>query len=191
MLGRLGVSEAQAAAREEMAALGASSPNPDIRRFAYSVLGGLANGEKKWEEAAALWRKGLEVAPDDVELNNNLAFVLGWSLGKAAEALPYAEKAAARAPANGAILDTLGTLYLNLKQYEKAEFALLRALTTSRKADIPAIRLHVGQLRVAQGKRSDAERYLRLVEDAATLDPHLREEFGKELDDLRRKVEAM
>lgn len=60
------------------------------------------------QAAADVLRKIIDRVPNDVEALNNLAFILADNLNRGSEALAFAERAAAMAPRNAQVLDTLG-----------------------------------------------------------------------------------
>ncbi len=74
----------------ELKQIAESGQTPEMRRFAYAQLGTYAHVAKNTEEALAYWRKGLELFPDDAELNNNVGYVLTARLNRPAEARPFA-----------------------------------------------------------------------------------------------------
>jgi len=116
--------------------------------------------------------------PKNTAALNNLAFMLADRLGRAQEALPYAEQARELDPRNATILDTLGWVYFKLGRYEQAEAALKEAVKLE--PDEPGPSYHLGMLYMDRGRLTDARVYLRRALDQAT-------ESGKE--EYRKKAE--
>ncbi|VAX42332.1 hypothetical protein MNBD_PLANCTO03-2314, partial [hydrothermal vent metagenome] len=130
----------------ELEAIAARTRNPEVRYSALRAHAGnrLANNDN--EAAVALWKQALQLRPEDWQLENNIAFTLAVNLSRPEEALPYAEAAAAHAPNNPSVLDTLGTVYLVLKQPDKAIHPLKAAVQAT------------------QGTQNDAQYMVRLAQ---------------------------
>lgn len=97
---------------------------------------------------------------DNVMVINNLA----WSLieqGRARDAMPYARRAAALAPADPNVLDTLGTALLHNKSFSEAVIVLRRA---REKAPADAgIQIRLAQALAQDGSVGEAKSLLRKV----------------------------
>ncbi|MCC7407975.1 MAG: tetratricopeptide repeat protein [Phycisphaeraceae bacterium] len=87
--------------------------------------------------------------PTDVESLNNLAFVLADKLGRAKEALPYAQQASSLDPRNPEILDTLGWAQYKSGQANEGKETLLRA---ARIRPTPYTAYHLGLIFLEQGQ---------------------------------------
>ncbi len=148
---------------------------------------------EQFQRSADYARKGLEIAPNDLELTNNLAYTLISHLNDPEAGLPYAQRAAQLAPpqALSNVLDTLGWAYYGLKQYSEAKDALTRAVEGGRSPEELCIAaLHLGKVQIATGSKADARRSLRQVEenwDKATAGT--RQQYGPLLESLRKDVE--
>jgi cytochrome c-type biogenesis protein CcmH/NrfG len=162
-----------------------------MRRLVLSVLGTRSHADHRADEALAYWKKALEIDPGDADTNNNVAYTLATDMNDPEKARSYAEKAAEKMPNNAAVLDTLGTVYMALKDMAKAENALMRAAAAAGDQERPAVLLHVGQLRLAQKNKSDAQKYVRLLEDMMSKDKRVRDEYTPQVAELKKKVEAM
>lgn len=125
----------------------------------------------RYKECAEACKAGLAVnlpgASSDLELNNNLAYVLAKHLKQPEQALPYAEAAAQAAPLNAAVLDTLGWVYFESGRYRDADRVLQRAITTAKGPDelVPAY-LHLAQTKKATGDASEAKKYILMANRA-------------------------
>lgn len=143
----------------------------------------------EYAKSAEEYKQALKLSPNDAEFNNNLAFTLAKHLNKADEAVPYAERAAAREPENPAILDTLGVLYTETGQTAKAEQTLDRALQVSvSPSDRAAALVHLARVKV---KLNDRLRARSLADEAATLiatDTVLQQTYGGELESLMQEL---
>lgn len=137
-------------------------------------------------------RAGLELAPNDVELNNNLAYTLAKHLDDAQGALPYAAVAERVAPQNAAVLDTVGWVYLQVGRHQDADRVLERAVNF---AATPAERLpalvHRGFVKVELGDYDAAERMLRDARRAWDGSPqNVRSLYASEMDQLEQRLSS-
>lgn len=92
------------------------------------------------DEARAAYESVLAISSNDTQTLNNYAFLLleqGENLEKAVE---LAEQASRQAPANGAVLDTLGWAQYKMGKIEEARLTLQRAVTL---ADLAASHFHL------------------------------------------------
>lgn len=127
-------------------------------RLAYALL----YAAERYEEAVESARIVLDYLPNDLEINNNLAYTLAKFLDDPAAAEPLARTAAEQAPSNSSILDTLGYVLLRLENYPEAVEALSRSVTTAQTPRQRGIaNAHLGQAYIGIGDRDQAERALR------------------------------
>ncbi|MGE5152461.1 MAG: tetratricopeptide repeat protein, partial [Bdellovibrio bacteriovorus] len=82
--------------------------------------------ERRYREAVPLYRRVLELTPDDVETYNDLGLALHY-IGDSAGALEVLRAGAAGAPDFQRIWLTLGFVSLQVKDQETARVALTRA----------------------------------------------------------------
>jgi tetratricopeptide (TPR) repeat protein len=182
---------AKAAALAEMQAL-ADVPEKRVAVASCSILGSQHFQDKQFELAVAAYQKGLSLDPENVELKNNLAFVLSKGLKRHREALPLAEQAAATDADNPSILDTLGTIQMELGKLEEAQTAFERARAAT--AD-PIARtmptVHLAELKLRQRDTTPADMLLRELDDLELREPRVKAQFGEEIQrvrDLRTQV---
>ena len=128
-----------------------------ISTRSYRLHGTTLFSQKKYEEAAAVWRAGLERFSDDWEMNNNLAYVLSSKLGKAQEALAYGEKGVAENIGLSEPYETMAGIYIALGKYDEAQ----QMIDTGSKfiKTVPArvtMLLTAGRLALKKGDRTDA-----------------------------------
>ncbi|MBL8990588.1 MAG: tetratricopeptide repeat protein, partial [Phycisphaerae bacterium] len=154
------------------------------------TVAGMLYGDGKYAESAELYRKALAIRPDDAEVLNNLAFTLSAHLLKHDEALPLAQKAVELMPNNASILDTLGSVHLAMRDYDKAEAVLARAVAA---AGSPAEKtmplVHSIITRLEKGDRTGADQLKRELDLAVDQDRRIAERYGKELESLRKRLD--
>ncbi len=172
--------------------IGEGGESTDVRVAAYAAIGSRLHSDKKHDEALAAWRSGLQVDPNDAEMNNNVAFTLATVLNRPAEAVVYAEKAALALPDNPSVLDTLGAVHLGLKNYDKAEQALVQAQAyASSESERTAIFLHLSKLRAAQGNRVEAQKFVEYAREIIRQSEEVRARFAEEFEKIKAEVAAM
>lgn len=154
------------------------------------TVAGMLYGDAKYAESAELYRKALTIRPDDAEVLNNLAFTLSAHLLKHDEALPLAQKAVELLPNNASILDTLGSVYLAMRDYDKAESTLARAVAA---AGSPAEKtmplVHSITARLEKGDRTGADQLKRELDLVIDQDRRIAERYAKELESLRKRLD--
>jgi len=104
-------------------------------RDLYREIGVVQFRLKKYDEAAAAWQTGLQKAPNDPSLLNNLSIVL-MQLGRVDEAAAAAQTALAVDPGMPQALNTMGQVYMLKKNYDKAVEVFLKAI--ERQPDLAA-----------------------------------------------------
>lgn len=163
-----------------------------IRQLLYRSVGSALVAQEDYTEAARVYRDGLGQFPEDVELNNNLAYILAIHLDKAAEAEPLAEKAAALNPAVADILDTLGSVKLILKKCDESVVAFRKAtLLSSTPEQSVRYHLHLADAYLCGGQRSEARAAVSEAKMTVDKEPSSVSEKAKaELEAARKKVEG-
>lgn len=164
--------------------------DPSTLLETYRLLGSLLYGVGQYELAAEAFKSGLEYAPNDLELNNNLAYTLARHLDNAEEALAFAEKAGDLAPTSSYVQDTLGWVNYRLERFEAARVALRRAVenATNYQEEIPA-KLHMAQVLERLGEPAEARSLARDVEyQLERRQESFRREYQDELDALLARL---
>lgn len=133
----------------------------------------------EYDAAMGRYRQILELQPANIIALNNLAYSLAVRSHQPARALPLAKRAAALAPRNGSVLDTLGWVEHLLGNHEVAADVFREAVRAS-PADAE-IRLHAAVVYAAAGRDEEAKKEL---EEALKLDPGL--EAREEVERLRK-----
>jgi tetratricopeptide (TPR) repeat protein len=179
--------ESQAEGIADLRALATSKADPTLRKQAYGVIGGRLRQTGDKEGAVKVWQEGLQLDTDDADLNNNIAYSMTEDFGKAAEALPFAERSVRTNPNNASALDTLGVVYLRLKQLDKAEDALRRSLVASRGSDeSAAIMIHLAEVRFERGAKDEACTLLRRARTFLAENPD--EQYEAKAKELEAKI---
>lgn len=166
--------------------------DPITRMGLYRLYGGILYMSERYEEAAVVFRKAVELAPNDLEFNNNLAYLMARHLDDAEGALIPAERAAQLAPSDPNVLDTLGWVYFQLGRLGQARATLNQALQN---ANTPAERiqalLHLAETTLAQNQPDARSRALRHAESARELirrSPALEQQFSAQLEAVMEKL---
>lgn len=152
-------------AMRDLLALGRNQQAPEmLRRFALRQHGNMLFGQDRFQDSVESWRVALEFAPDDWELNNNIAYVVAAKLNRPEEGLPLAEKALKADPNRSEAYDTLAGIYIQLGKLSEAAQMLDQGDQRSRSyGSRVALTLTRARLELAKGNRGEAER---LVESA-------------------------
>jgi tetratricopeptide (TPR) repeat protein len=116
----------------------------------YFQKGALAEREKHYDQAELLFRKVLDIDPNNAITLNNLGYMLVDKTTRYTDALKYIRKAVELEPMNGAYLDSLGWTYFKLGQYESAEDNLRKAV--ERTSTDPTVHDHLGDLYEKTGR---------------------------------------
>lgn len=156
---------------------------------AASTYGGNAFLDGNFEEAVRVFQEGLKLDPDNIELNNNLAYVLSRGLKRHAEALPRARKAAEKDPNNPNILDTLGVIQMETSDLDGAETTLQRARSiapdgVSRTMPV----LHLIELRLKKNDRAEADKLMRELDDLLANEPRVKATYGRDIEEIKKTM---
>lgn len=149
--------------------------------------------ESDYSGAEADMRAALEIAPNDAEVLNNLAYTLAKHEGNAAEAEPLARKAAELDPNSRAALDTLGLVLIEVGKAEEAVPVLQRALSMAQTdVDKAPVLVHLARALLASGNAPGAqdaasEARTIIAGDTASYDEELRAELEQIQTELRNQ----
>lgn len=142
-----------------------------------------------YAHSAAALRRALEMQPDNVGLNNNLAFTLAEHLGQAQEALEYAHKAVANAPDQARMLDTLGLVQHLAGELDNAEQTFTKGLSAATTtAEKVALNVHFAQLELDRGDTAAARRYAQKAEEGLSLIPTGLADYRNALEELMKSL---
>ncbi len=109
---------------------------------------------KQWEKAEPMFRKALELNPDQPSVLNYLGYSLVDMDMKVPEALDMIRRAVAQRPNDGYMVDSLGWAYYKLKRFSEAVVELERAVEL-RPGD-PTINDHLGDAYWRANRRLEA-----------------------------------
>ncbi len=146
----------------------------------------LATGRPQDAESAL--RRVLERAPTRADAMRFMGDAL-LKQGRAAEAVPYLENAAAREPGSGFGLALLSVAYAESARVPDAAAAAAAAIAASDRE--PIVYLLTGQAMVRAKRYADAERYLAALVRLVPDDPVALTEFGSVEAVLGKRDEAM
>ncbi len=129
-----------------------------IKQNAYKFRSMARYGEDDFAGAAQDMNKALEIAPNDAEVHNNLAYTMAKHLEQAAEAESHARRAVELDPNSRASQDTLGLVLLELGQPEEAVQVLQRALSLAQTdVDKAPVLVHLARALLASGNPAGAQ----------------------------------
>jgi len=117
-------------------------------------LGESALSERRYAEAARQFKSMLEIAPNNVLILNNLAWVANEMKDPAA--LSYAERALAAEPNNPVVLDTVGNIEINVGKQEAGIAKLAKAVSLA--PDLAQLRLNLAKAYVKVGRKTEAKK---------------------------------
>ena len=172
-------------------AVDTESADPLTRADLDRLLGQLLYATDAFDEAAKVYRSAVELAPNDLEFNNNLAYILARHLDDAAGALAPAERAAQISPSDSNVLDTLGWVYSQLGRLDEAAATLNRAIDNASDASerAPAY-LHMAQTLLQQDDPSRARRYAENASALIKKNQSLLQEYGPALTKVMRQLDS-
>jgi len=154
----------------------------------YRLRSSLEYAAGDFEAAAASLDAGRRLAPNDLEFNNNLAYVYSKELNRLQDAIPPAERAAELRPNDPTVLDTLGWVYFKTNRIAQAEQALQRAVELARDAQEVPANYHMAELMFAREEYRTSRRYAERAQEALRRAPELQEEFGPSIDALLQRL---
>jgi len=144
-------------------AYAARAAGPDPQMLARAVVqGDRAMAAADWRGAIAVYERiRADIGDRDPAILNNLAWAY-FNAGDTAKALPLARRAAALAPTNGAVLDTLGWISFSADRGSPEGLRLLRQAVEKAPAN-PNVRWHLAQALAASGRADEARREAKLA----------------------------
>jgi tetratricopeptide (TPR) repeat protein len=154
-LGATGDKQAQKVAEDILLMVLQREPNS---RQAIAAMAMLLQVSGRGPESAELYRKVLEVEPNNVVAINNLAWVLCEDEGKLQEALTLANRGLKLAPQYLDLIDTRGVIYYRLGEYDKSvqDFKRCVELYLPTSPSSVASRFHLGRVYAQIGQKEQA-----------------------------------
>lgn len=165
---------------------------PLLRSAAYQAYSNMLLVAEDYPRAAEILQQAVALNEGDWRLLNNLAFTLAERLGRAGEALPYAERAAGLSPRNPEVADTLGWTQYRAGHLEDAAATLELALTLARGLESePVIAMHLAEVRADQQDGEAARRLIRRVQDSSRAGRPLPDRYRDQLSKLQARVDSL
>ncbi len=124
------------------------------QQSAWTLLGGIFQTQKKYEQAEQQFRKVLDANPNNAEVLNNFGYMLADRGIRLEEATTMLQHALTVAPNNAAYLDSLGWAYYKQNKLAEAEEYLRKAV--DREGRDPTILSHLADvyLKLGQDERA-------------------------------------
>lgn len=164
---------------------------PDATASAVVTLGLLTDAAGENAKAEGLYRRALKLDPKLAVVRNNLAMLLlrgqgGKSAAALDEAVQLAEEAVKADARNADFRDTLATVQLQRKEYDKAIASQREAVRLA--PENALFRLSLAQILVTAGKTKEASTAIGEIDALANRGVILPEANRAQLDELRRAV---
>ncbi len=128
---------------------------------AYRALGGLYEKQGQYVRASQLYKRALNMAPDDAMLLNNLGWVTLVALEDPGTAYVYLRKAAALQPNDPDVRDSLAWWYYHNRDLQRA-VQLLEPLANDYPTH-PLYQYHMGMAYMAGGQPDAGRQHLRMA----------------------------
>ncbi len=159
----------------------------DITRSEYyRSLAQISFALQNYERAAQSYELAIEVQPNDIQMLNDLAFILMQYLGEVDRGIEFAQRAVEGPSANAAALDTLGWGYYLKADYDEAITIFERAKASARSPETSFVaNLHLGLAQAKAGQVTEARRSLREAESDGDRATMVRDSYMGELEELR------
>jgi len=186
-LGATGDKQAQKVAEDILLMVLQREPNS---RRAIAALAVLLQTSGRGQESEALYRRVLEVEPNNVVAINNLAWVLCEDEGKLQEALTLANRGLKLAPRYLDLVDTRGVIYYRLGEYDKAvqDFKKCVELYLPTLPSSVASRFHLGRAYAQIGQKEQA---IELISQALDSDNDIGGLLSTDRTEARRMLEQL
>jgi tetratricopeptide (TPR) repeat protein len=124
------------------------------QQAAWTMLGGIDQMQKNYDEAERQFRKVLEANPNNAEVLNNFGYMLADRGVRLEEATSMIQHALKEQPSNGAYLDSLGWAYYKQNKLTEAEEYLRKAV--DRESHDPTILSHLADVYLKLGQNEQA-----------------------------------
>jgi len=190
-LARLREPTTQNKAATDLEAFVAKSEDVSMKLSVYRLLATFYFQVAKYPNAVDMYRKFLEIEPNDAESLNNLAYVLATELKQPGDALPYAQKAVDANPNSPNALDTLGVCQLGLRDLDNAIKTLTAAVEKSKTDNdrVPSM-IHLAEAHFAKSARPEARRLAEQVQTILKGDAALNAQHEKSLKELEKLLDG-
>ncbi len=162
-----------------------------IPRLAYRLAGRVHYTQENYQEAANVWREGLEKFPGDWEMLNNLGFAVSEQLGDPEGGLAMVEQALSVSPDNPQALDTRAAILVTLGRHGEARTTLDRALRIVRDLDTRiSLWTRLARVHLALGNVSQADALIEQVKANVNVSRRRIERFGSDIEALEAEIDS-
>ena len=177
---------------EQMLSLSQNARTTHIPRLAYRVAGSAYYADEDFERAERIWTQGLEQFPDDWEMLNNLAYLIGERLGDPERALPLVLRAKdATRGQNAQVLDTLAAIQIRLGRHEEAKQTILLAMRLVRNVDTRiALMVRLANIHLATGELREARDLLGQIKSEASVSRARLERYQSDIDAIQSQIDS-
>jgi tetratricopeptide (TPR) repeat protein len=143
----------------------------------WGTLGLIYNNQKKFRESDSVYAKALDIDSTNALVLNNFAYSLAERGILLQRALMMAQKAVAKDSVNSSYLDTIGWVYYQLAEYEKAEKFIKQAASLDKTNAV--ILEHLGDVSFKNGQKNEAVAIWQKALDLKSDNPELKQKIIK------------
>jgi len=148
-----------------------------LKSAIYNALGDAHAGLEQWEEAFSTYEQALELDPDNDLVLNNYAYFLSLQEKELDKAQTMALKANELSPNNASYLDTVGWVYYQKGEYQKAEKFIRASLNTGEAS--AEVMEHMGDVLDKLGKAEEAREWWKKAYEKDTTRTHLKDKISR------------
>ncbi|NGP75309.1 tetratricopeptide repeat protein [Balneolaceae bacterium YR4-1] len=148
-----------------------------LKSAIYNALGDAHAGLEQWEEAFNTYDEALKINPDNDLVLNNYAYFLSLQEKDLDKAQEMALKANRLSPNNPSYLDTVGWVYYQKGEYEKAEEFIRASLETGEAS--AEVMEHMGDVLDKLGRSNEAMEWWKKAYDKDSTRTHLKDKISR------------
>ena len=148
-----------------------------LKSAIYNALGDAHAGLEQWDEAFNTYEQALKINPDNDLVLNNYAYFLSLQEKELDKAEKMALKANEISPNNASYLDTVGWVYYQKGDYEKAEEYIRASLDTGEAS--AEVMEHMGDVLDKLGKAEEAREWWKKAFEQDTTRTHLKDKISR------------
>ncbi len=148
-----------------------------LKSAIYNALGDAHSGLEQWEEAFNTYDQALKINPDNDLVLNNYAYFLSLQEKDLDKAEKMALKANRLSPNNASYLDTVGWVYYQKGEYQKAEEYIRASLETGEAS--AEVMEHMGDVLDKLGNSEEAMEWWKKAYEKDTTRTHLKDKISR------------
>lgn len=148
-----------------------------LKSAIYNALGDANAGLEDWEKSFEAYEQALKINPENDLVLNNYAYFLSLQQKNLDKAEKMALKANELSPGNGSYLDTIGWVYYQKEEYEKA-LEYIRASLDTGEASAEVME-HMGDVLDKLNKTKEAREWWEKAFEKDTTRTHLKEKISQ------------